>query len=69
MKGELRSRCFEAYIYTEYTLVTPFATLDLSFACASLPYVQQNLSRYLHIQLNTLNRLIYTYNHAVSQSG
>lgn len=40
MKGELRSRCFEACIYTEYTLFTPSVS-HLSFASASLPYVQR----------------------------
>lgn len=35
MKGELRSRCFEACIYTEYTLFTPFSILHLSVASAS----------------------------------
>lgn len=39
MKRELRSRCFEACIYTEYTLFTPFSILHLSFASASLLYV------------------------------
>lgn len=41
MKGELGSRCFEACIYTEYTLFTPFSIPHLSFACASVLYVQQ----------------------------
>lgn len=40
IKGELRSRCFEACIYTEYTLFTPFSIPRLSFASASLLYVQ-----------------------------
>ena len=41
MKGELRSRCFQACIYTEYTLFTPPSPYPhLSFASASLLYVQ-----------------------------
>lgn len=35
MKGELRSRCFEACIYTEFTLFIPFSIPRLSFAFAS----------------------------------
>lgn len=53
MKGELRSRCFEACIYTEYTLFTPSSIPQLSSCCM----YSEDLSLYLHIQLNTLNRL------------
>lgn len=41
MKGELRSRCCEACIYTEYTLFTPFSIPHLSIASASPLYIQQ----------------------------
>lgn len=56
MKGELRSRCFEACIYTEYTLFpSPDSRcpLPLHLRCMN----GSDLFSYLYIRLNTLNRL------------
>lgn len=48
IKGELRSRCFEACIYTEYTLFTPFSIPHVSFASAFALYKQRSISLSLY---------------------